>query len=110
MNIIFENKHLEKCANDEKYCKRFLGEKRAKIFKKRLDALFSANNLEELRYTPGNLHKLSSNREGQWAFDLDQPYRLIIEPQNIENYIENKDNFKWDYIINIVILEIIDYH
>lgn len=108
MNINFNNKQLEKCANDERYSKRFLGEKRAKIYKKRIDSLFSANNLEELRYAPGNLHKLTSNRDGQWAIDLDQPYRLIIEPQLNENYIENKDNFKWDYITNITILEIID--
>ena len=53
-----------------------LGKVLATILRRRLSQLEDATTLEEVRNLPGNYHELTSNRKGQWACDLDQPYRL----------------------------------
>jgi proteic killer suppression protein len=38
-----------------------------------------AERLEEFRVSPGNrLHKLSGNREGQWAISINDQYRICF--------------------------------
>ena len=49
---------------------------------------------EDVRFLPGHYHELRGNRKGQWACDLDQPYRLV---------------FKIDEQL-ITIKEIVNYH
>ena len=80
MDITFRDKKLGKCANDDRLAVRFLGPKRAKIFKQRLDDLRAAESLEDVRYLPGHYDELTENRKGQWASDLDHPFRLIVVP------------------------------
>ncbi len=58
-----------------------LGSIRAKLFRRRLDQLKAANTLEDVRNLPGNYHELTENRKGEWAYDLDQPYRLVFTQQ-----------------------------
>ena len=89
---------------------RKLGAIRAKLYKARLDDLHDAESLEELRHVPGNYHELTQDRKGQWACDLDQPYRLIFVPQ--ENPIPtNKDGkYVWIEIKGVEIIEAINYH
>ena len=90
MEIEFQNKKLRKLAENERKCRKELGERRATLFLQRIDDLVNANTLEDVRYLPGNYHGLSANRKGQWACDLDQPYRLIFQP--LENPIPTDDN------------------
>ncbi|HPH64047.1 MAG TPA: type II toxin-antitoxin system RelE/ParE family toxin [Paludibacteraceae bacterium] len=78
VRIAFKNKKLEKQANNDKRCVKDLDEKRAKLYKLRLDQLLAAETLEDVRYMPGPYHELTNDRKGQWACDLDQPYRLIF--------------------------------
>lgn len=110
MDIKFGHNKLEKLANDSRKCFKELGPIRGKLYLKRLNDLLDAENLEKLRYVPGNFHELSGNRKGQWACDLDQPYRLVFIPQ--ENPIPtNADGqFIWNEIVGVEILEIVDYH
>ena len=42
-----------------------MGEKRAKLFVIRLNALWDATTLEDVRNLPGNFHELTGNRKGQ---------------------------------------------
>lgn len=76
----------------------------------RLRDLLAAETLEDVRYLPGHYHELVGNRKGQWACDLDQPYRLIFEPH--ENPIPtNKDGkYIWIEIKGVEIVEIENYH
>ena len=90
MEIEVQNKKLRKLAENERKCRKELGERRATLFLQRIDDLVNANTLEDVRYLPGNYHELSANRKGQWACDLDQPYRLIFQP--LENPIPTDDN------------------
>lgn len=110
MNIIFKNKKLQKLANDFAKCQKEMGAVRTKLFHRRLGDLYNAETLEDVRHLPGRYHELTGNRKGQWACDLDHPYRLIFEPE--ENPIPSDRDGKviWLKIKGVEIIDIIDYH
>ena len=80
MNITFDNKKLQKIVNDDRLIVKELGKLRAEKLRARLIQLKFAKTLEDVRSLPGNYHELTGDRKGQWACDLDQPYRLVFEP------------------------------
>ena len=80
MDISFSDKKLQKVVNDDRKLVRKYGPKRANLIKRRLDALRAAETLEDVRHVPGRFHELTGDRKGQWACDLDHPYRLIFVP------------------------------
>lgn len=104
MEIIFADKNLERCATDAAYALRYLGQKRAKSYAKRIATLRFSLNFEELRAANGNFHELTGNRKGEWACDLDQPYRLIIKGSEPNKIVI------WSMVTTAEILEIVDYH
>lgn len=104
MKIEFRDKELELCATDEAYAIRRMGKKRAKCYRLRIDALRTVENFADLSFFPGRFHELVGNRKGQWACDLDQPYRLIIwgaEPDKV---------VVWAEVSEAEVIEIVDYH
>jgi len=110
VNITFRDKRLKGLLeNNRKLLKEF-GTIRSKKLLLRLTQLEDAINLEEVRYLPGNYHELKHDLKGQWACDLDHPYRLIFKP--MEDPIPTNENgqFIWIEITGIEILEIKDYH
>ena len=110
MNITFKNNKLEKIvANNSKLLQEF-GKIRAAKIKQRLDDLKAADTLEDVRYLPGNYHELVQNRKGQWACDLDQPFRLIFEPHENPIPVNKSGQYSWIEITGVEILEITDYH
>ncbi len=110
MEIRFDDKKLEKLAKDYPKCQQKMGPVRAKLYHKRLGDLYHVESLEDVRYLPGKYHELKADRKGQWACDLDQPYRLIFEP--LENPIPTTEDGKyiWLEIKGVEIIEITDYH
>jgi len=110
MNISFDDNKLRKYANNDKQAIIKLGQRRAILYKQRLDDLFDAETLEEVRNLPGNYHELKSNRKGQWACDLDHPYRLIFEPHENPIPINESGQYIWIEIKGVEIIEIVDYH
>lgn len=110
MYITFNDKKLERLANDDQKMVRVLGKTRATILRRRLNQLAIATTLEDVRHLPGNYHELTGNRKGQWACDLDQPYRLVFIPH--ENPIPaNADGqYLWIQITGVEAMEIINYH
>ncbi len=110
MNITFKDKDLEKCAVNAKYALKTLGSRRCTAYFKRLGVLQNIETLNEAKFYPGNFHELVGDRKGQWACDLDQPYRLIFEPH--ENPIPTDENGKylWIEIKGVEIIEITNYH
>lgn len=110
MEIKFSNNNLKKCANNDSTANKKLGPRRAKLYKARLDDLFDADSLEDLRHVPGNYHELKHDRKGQWACDLDQPYRLIFVPQENPIPINESGSYIWTEIKAVEIIDIIDYH
>jgi proteic killer suppression protein len=110
MDLTFSTKKLEKLANDYRKCQKELGYIRSKILSKRLNDLRVAETLEDVRYLPGHYHELVENRKGQWACDLDQPYRLVFEPHENPIPVTSDGNYIWVEIKGVEIIEIIDYH
>ncbi len=110
MDVEFKDSKLKKCAENESYSKKKLGAIRSELFLARVGALVAAETLEDVRYLPGHYHELVGNRKGQWACNLDQPYRLIFEP--LEKPVpKNKDgSYVWIEIKGVEILEIDNYH
>lgn len=110
MKISFSTRKLERIANNIKNCQRELGTSCAKRFQKRLEALRLADSLEDVRNLPGRFHELTENRKGQWACDLEHPYRLIFEPH--EDPVPEDENgvYIWCEIKGVEIIEITDYH
>ncbi len=110
MNITFKDRKLRKVANNERKLIKEYGTKRGKKIKQRLDDLMAAETLEDARYLPGNYHELTQDRKGQWACDLDQPYRLIFEPHEYPIPTDDDGKYIWIEIKGVEIIEITDYH
>lgn len=104
MKITFTDKKLEKLANDDRKMLKELGKVRATILRRRL------TQLEDVRNLPGNYHELTSNRKGQWACDLDQPYRLIFTPHENPIPLNEHGQYIWLEITGVEVIEIINYH
>lgn len=110
VDITFSNKKLKRLANDYSKCQKEMGRIRAKLFNKRLGDLSNAETLEDVRHLPGRYHELTGNRKGQWACDLDEPYRLILEPHENPIPIDDDGKFVWLEIKGVEVPEITDYH
>lgn len=110
MDISFRNKKLEKSASDYKKCVKEMGKQRADLLFVRLGDLSTARTLEDVRYLPGHYHELTENRKGQWACDLDQPYRLVFKPHDYPIPTDENGRYVWLEIVSVEILEITNYH
>lgn len=104
MKVCFADGDLECYATDERAALKALGKVRANLYARRLFSLRSASNFEVLKRFPGNFHELLGNRKGQWACNLDQPYRLISKGA------EPDEAVVWSTVTEATVLEIVDYH
>lgn len=110
MDIFFQNKKLEKLAFNPRKCLKELGKTRSELFLQRLQDLCIAENLEDVRYLPGHYHELTGDRKGQWACDLDQPYRLVFVPHEDPIPTDANGKYIWIEIKGAEIVEIVNYH
>ena len=110
MEIAFLDKDLRKQAEDYRKCRKEQGEIRAKLFFKRIGDLSVAETLEDVRNLPGHYHELTGDRKGQWACDLDQPYRLVFEPLEKPIPTDKDGKYIWVQIKGIDIVQISNYH
>lgn len=110
MDVTFANRKLEKWANNFALAQKKLGSGRATKYHQRIDDMRDTDSFADLEFLPGNFHSLSANRNGQWACDLDHPYRLIFEPA-IHPVPCNEHGTPILTEMKIVeIIEIVDYH
>ena len=94
MEIAFKDRKLGEMVNDQRRLVRALGSRRAEQLLLRLTQMVSARNITVLKASRGHYHELTGNRKGQWACNLNQPYRLVFTVEGD----------------TIVIIEIVDYH
>jgi HTH-type transcriptional regulator/antitoxin HigA len=106
----FSQQRLAKLCNDEKALVRKYSPKQAKWIQRRLFQLQAAECLEDLRNAPGHCHELAGNRSGQLSIDVDQPYRLIFVPTEIEAVASADGGIDWDLVAAVTVIEIIDTH
>ena len=76
---------------------------------KRLNMLNDARTLEDVRHLPGKFHELTGDRKGQWACDLDQPYRLVFTPHDPVP-ARKGEHYTGMEIRGIEIIAIVNYH
>jgi Plasmid maintenance system killer protein len=110
MEITFTDKKLKKLAEDYPKSQKELGIIRATLFHRRLNDLYNAETLEDVKNLPGKYHELVSDRKGQWACSLDHPYRLIFEPHEKPIPADKNGRYVWIEIKGVEIIEIVDYH
>lgn len=110
MKITFTDKKLAKLANNDRKMQKELGNQRALILRRRLSQLESAVTLEDVRHLPGNYHELKNDRKGEWACDLDQPYRLIFTAHESPIPSNADGQYIWLEIKGVEVIEIINYH
>ena len=106
MEIIYGDRELKKCATDKAYALKKMGQKRASYYVLRIAQINGVSNFENLRRLSGHYHELVGNRAGQWACDLDQPYRLIFKSTNDGPVAQ----IVWSQEKIAKFLEIVDYH
>ena len=110
MEVRYKSKELQKCAEKGGYAQKKLGRDQAEKFLLRIGALLDADSFENLRNVPGHFHELTGRRKGQWAFDLNQPYRLIVTPLTLPIQTDSDGKYIWLEIRDAVVVEIVNYH
>ena len=98
MEITYKNKKIKAvCENYKKAVKEY-GEAIAEKIHLRVQQIEASESVEfMLTHNIGRCHKLKHNRDGEYAVDLTQPYRLVFEVKGNEIQIAK-------------ILEVVDYH
>ena len=99
MNIVFGTNKIKKACNNAN----------GKL-KRRLDDIRAAENMEVLMTLPGRCHPLKANKKGQWAIDLEHPYRLVFEPLEDPLPISKDGWLDLKLITTVKLIEVEDYH
>ncbi len=110
MDIQFKTEKIEAEYNSSKLLLKKHGEARAKLIRRRLDALRAAVVLEDMRNTAGRLHELKGDRKGQFSLDLDGPYRFLFLAANEPVPLREDGGMDWSRITAVTILGIEDTH
>lgn len=110
MEIHFKDRKLMALCQNYNKLEKAYGKKRAGKVLERLGDLYSADCLEDVRPLPGHHHELGGDRKGQWACDLDQPYRLVYEPFEKPIPVGRGGGYDWTKIKIIAMVEITNYH
>jgi plasmid maintenance system killer protein len=110
LEIGFQTAKFKKESDDFKLLRKAHGEHRAKLMRRRLDAVAAAVVLEDLRNTPGRLHELKGDRQGQLSLDLDGPHRLILVPTHNPVPLRAGGGMDWSQITAVTVLRIEDTH
>ena len=110
MKVTSNDKALLKVLNHDDKAIREFGPIREKILKTRVRALLDAETLEDVRFLPGHFHELVGDRKGQWACDLDQPFRLIFEPHEDPIPTDKDGKYIWIEIKGVELIEVTNYH
>lgn len=98
MEIGYRTKKLRKVCTDASAAEKTYGRRMAEIIQMRIDQIHAAESVEELiQYHIGRCHLLKQDRRGQYAMDLEQPYRLV--------FIKDEGGIQ-----AVEIWEIVDYH
>lgn len=109
MEIFYKTKKLAKVLNSSKLIDKSYG-KSAKKLKIRLDDMAISENLKELMALPGRHHHLAGGRKGQFACDLEHPFRLVYEPANEPLSTDKNDALIYKKVTIVEIIEVTDYH
>lgn len=112
LSIEFRTRKLEKQFNSQAALLKAFGKKRAKRISIVMTSLRAAPNLGTFcpPYSPPHrCHELTGNLKGKLSLDLDDPYRLLIEPA-MDPPTNEDGGLDWSQVTAIRILGIEDTH
>lgn len=111
MTITYATAKLESEFKDARLLLRNRGKNQADKIKLRLDSMIGADHLGILRPpTPGKFHPLHENKAGLIACHLDEPYRLIFEPDHNPLPMLAAGGLDWNQVTRVKILGVLNYH
>ncbi len=109
MDIVFRTKALKKCCEKPVLAQQKWGPELAKKVMLRLSQVLAAPSLNDLTpMAPIRRHKLTGNRRGQYALDLEGRWRLILQPL-LPNGESDVSSHPSD-ITRVRVEEVTDYH
>lgn len=109
MEIYFKTRKLKQVFDSERKLKKKFGDQMAAKLAARLAVLRNARTLSDVpTTTPDRRHKLAGERKGQYAVDLDHPYRLVFEPHR--ESVGGGEADAGGGVKAITIIEVTDYH
>ena len=102
MEVLFDDKKLEKLCTDEREMRKKRGDIAGKL-RLRVNALRTAETVGELRTIDplGKWHQLHEDHGDEWAGELSRNYRLLVRPEG--------ESEPWD-AVTVTVTEINDYH
>ena len=104
MELSFANKKFQALCEDNRDLKRKYGNVQSSRIIQRINELLSAESLYDVSKLPqARLHFLKGEWKGCFALDIQQPYRIIGQP-------DNGDIGDLRSVTKVVLLKIIDYH
>jgi len=111
MTITYATAKLESEFKDERQLLRSRGKNQAQKIQLRLSIIISADHFGILRPpTPGKFHPLHENKAGWIACHLDEPYRLIFEPDHKPLPMLAAGGLDWNRVTQVKILGVLNYH
>ena len=87
----FKHKGLEDFFNTGK--KKGIRPEHAKKLERILDRLNAANELKDMNYPGSDLHKLTGNKQGQYAVKVSGNWRIFFEFVEGDAYIVDYDDY-----------------
>ena len=111
MDVSFKDNKLAKTCNSEKALLKAYGEANARKIMRRLTLLEAAAALSDVPITPPTRrHELKGDRKGQFAIDVKQPFRIVLEPAHDPVPTKEDDGIDLAAVTAIEIITIEDYH
>ncbi len=111
MDLYFKSRKLETACAVERESIRVWGPQRSRVVRRRIAELAAAENLGVIStLPPARLHQLAGSRGGQFAVDVQHPFRLIVEPYGDDVPRLADGGMDKGRITAIRILGVEDYH
>lgn len=108
MELFFATARLAKACSSDKEMRRQFGTVRARRLAVRLQQLRLADSLADLEGVAGRFHELTQDLDGQYAVDLDGPYRLLFSAVGADGIRRAAVDRSAD--VAVVVEGIHDYH
>ena len=111
MDVQFRNTKFEKAFSSRKALVQKYGEGMAKKIMIRMGVLQAASSLANISILPPErCHELSGKRKGEFAVDLEHPWRLIFRPTHDPVPLKEDGGIDIHRVTTITILSVEDYH
>lgn len=89
MNVSFRNRRLERAYSDSAEAVRRWGPKAGRKYIVRVTQLVSARDWEDImNLKAARAHALRGDMKGLWAVDMDERWRLIVNPSRNGTEVE----------------------